>query len=536
MSAIVLLNNYTRLDHFSQELQCPNSGSSFESGTCDASKPDTLWNPFGTGLLHENFPFPIYYVADDKEIEKIVNCFEKFNNFELSQQHQRSLCSIQINAFMSAAVNAEVCLRRSGYTGNVTPTRYCDPLQGKNVFATLYPREIVDSGGGGGGGARSLSADERFIVVSARIDTTSMFDGVGLGAMDSFVSYATLISTAHIVANLLPERYHSDHPNILFIVFNGESYDYIGSQRFVYDLAKGNFPPKIQQRYPIRAENIQLLIDLGQLDDLSNVRVHHSRQFAKASQFLKLIQKYNEHNQLGFNASDAFGDNFPPTSAQSFLRANRTFPAVTVNSKPSNRFYHSIYDDTVNIGFHFYNGSASFDLTGLMTRQQIDETPYPSASIQMAVRNVSTTLAYTLYEMVKGEEYKGDLGGNPVLADELFYCFLTSSDCRLFHAASRPESHITNQPLPNRYISVLGSYAQESVSWTYRILGFLLGERNDELVEGNCTQLPLIWYAGLNGTGECRHTTQNFSQASSPAFLIPGKCVWHLIVALYFVE
>lgn len=444
MSAIVLLNNYTRLDHFSQELQCPNPGSAFDGSACDARQPQTLWNPLGTGLMHEKFPFPIYYVADDKEISKIVDCFEKFNNFDLATQHHRSLCSIQINAFMSAAVNAEVCLRRSGYTGNVTPTRYCDPLQGRNVFATLYPREIVTAGN------NEPTINERFIIVSARIDTTSMFDGVGLGAMDSFVSYATLISTAHILANLLPERYHSDHPNVLFIVFNGESYDYIGSQRFVYDLEKGLFPPKSQRRNPIRAENIQLLIDLGQLDDLTDVRIHHPRQFAKASQFLNLTKKYNREFGLGFSVSDAVGDNLPPTSAQSFLRANRTFPAVIVNSKPSNRFYHSIYDDTENIGFHYYNGSAAWNLTGLIKMNEIDAMPYPSASIQMAIRNVSSTLAFTLYEMVKGDEYTGDLGGNPVLADELLYCFLTSSDCRLFHVASRPDSHISNQPLPNR--------------------------------------------------------------------------------------
>lgn len=159
------------MEQFSQELQCPNQYSSIGKESCDTSRPESLWNPSGTGLLHENFPFPIYYVDQDTEITKIIKCFEKYNNFELATQHQRSLCSIQINAFMSAAVNSEVCLRRSSYSFNVSPQRYCDPLQGKNIYATLYPREKVDPL------ERETQKDETFILVTSRIDTTSMFDG-----------------------------------------------------------------------------------------------------------------------------------------------------------------------------------------------------------------------------------------------------------------------------------------------------------------------------------------------------------------------
>lgn len=172
VSTVVLINNVNEtLTQFSQELKCPNQFSGIDSTSCDISKPETIWNPFGTGLLHENFPFPIYYVSEDAEIAKIVDCYEKFNEFDLNNQHQRSLCSIQINSFMSAAVNSEVCLRRTNYANNLSSTRFCDPLQGKNVFATLFPREIVPLAD------RSKRKDEKLVLVTARMDTTSMFDG-----------------------------------------------------------------------------------------------------------------------------------------------------------------------------------------------------------------------------------------------------------------------------------------------------------------------------------------------------------------------
>lgn len=56
------------------------------------------------------------------------------------------------------------------------------------------------------------------------------------------------------------------------------------------------------------------------------------------------------------------------------------------------------------------------------------------------------------------------------------------------------------------------------------ILGFLIGQRT-EIDEQNCTHLPLMWVSGVNGTGECRYTTQNLTTAHSPAFLIASKCI-----------
>lgn len=296
VSSIVLINSPNQtLTQFSQELKCPNQFSTIGANSCDISKPETTWNPFGTGLLHENFPFPIYFIVDDAEIAKIVDCHDKFNKFDLVNQHQRPLCSIQINAFMSAAVNSEVCIRRTNYANNLSATRFCDPLQSRNIFVTLFPREIVPVA------ERSKQKNEKFVLVTARMDTTSMFDGnwfeffrfdaiwltlnfclligMGLGAMDSLIPFTTLVSTAQFLSQLLPERVVSDNPNVLFVLFNGESYDFIGSQRFVYDLKNGYFPSRSQGTHEIGLENIDMMIDIGALDDLQKISVYHAKDF-----------------------------------------------------------------------------------------------------------------------------------------------------------------------------------------------------------------------------------------------------------------
>lgn len=52
----------------------------------------------------------------------------------------------------------------------------------------------------------------------------------------------------------------------------------------------------------------------------------------------------------------------------------------------------------------------------------------------------------------------------------------------------------------------------------------------------NCTILPLIWYHGFNGTGECHYTTQNFSEALSPAFVEEGNVLWLRMDNFFFVN
>lgn len=104
--------------------------------------------------------------------------------------------------------------------------------------------------------------------------------------MDSLISYVTLISTAHLLAKLLPERVESDNHNVLFVLFNGESYDYIGSQRFVYDINRGYFPSKGHATNQIGLENIALMIDIGSLDDLQRVTVYHAKEFKEVCEHM----------------------------------------------------------------------------------------------------------------------------------------------------------------------------------------------------------------------------------------------------------
>lgn len=522
IAGIVLIENRTNLFSFSQESKCPNQyGGLLGEQTCDRANPDKSWNPFGTGLLHENFPFPIIYVKEEQQIENILSCYRKFNGFDLPNQHKRSLCGIQIKTLMSAAVSSEVCMRRTQMSSNlVNPPRYCDPLQSNNVYATLFPRPSIQEADSSNDTLLEIPSKEEIILIAARIDTTSMFDGVGPGAMDSLLPAITLMSTAHTLSKMFKDKSESSSlKNVLFMLFNGESYDYIGSQRFVYDIEKGKFPSVSTLTQPLHLENIKLFIDLGSLDSLNATTVFQYEHFQTADDLYNQMRGYNESLKLNIAIDRNTSHSLPPTSAQTFLRDNQTFPAVIFYSNANkNKFYHSIYDDNVNIDFHYKNTSKDF--TELFGIGEIPQN-FTKDSVQIGIRNFASLLAVSIYTLISGNKYDGDLMANPYLIDELLYCYLESAKCPLFRASVKdPNSLHVNPPAPQRYISVANSLSFETVGWTYSVLGFLTGRQTANHDRSNCTQLPFSWFAGFDGKGQCLRTTQNLTNAFSPAFLI----------------
>ncbi|XP_037716138.1 nicastrin isoform X2 [Drosophila subpulchrella] len=517
ISVVLLINKTNQMKQFSHELNCPNqySGLNSSTETCDASNPAKNWNPWGTGLLHEDFPFPIYYIADTDQVNKLEKCFQDFNNYNYETHALRSLCAVEVKSFMSAAVNTEVCMRRTNFINNLGGSKYCDPLEGRNVYATLYPRKPAAENK-----TEIVHTNEKFILVSCRLDTATMFDGVGLGAMDSLMGLAVFTQVAYLLRQLLPPQ--SALPdslrNVLFVTFNGESYDYIGSQRFVYDMESLHFPSESTGSPPIAFYNIEFMLDIGTLDDITNIKLHALTGTPLAQKILEQLNNYANSPRYGFNLNiqSEMSAHLPPTSAQSFLRRDPKFPALILNARPTNKYYHSIYDDVVNVDFTYANTSKDFTQLAEVN----DFKTLKADSLQMKVRNVSSILALALYQTLTGKEYTGTKVANPVLADEFLYCFLQSADCPLFKAASYPGSQLTNLP-PMRYISVLGG-SQESSGYTYRLLGYLLSQPKPDIPQDNCTDLPLHYFAGFNNIGECRLTTQNYSHALSPAFLIDG--------------
>lgn len=302
ISGLVLYKLLTNpVKHFTHDKVCPNDLSNLD-GTCAKN-----WNEYGTGLNYVDFPFPIFFARDDNDVVKIRDCFVKFNNFSYEQHSERSLCAIEIKSFMFAATSTPVCLRRSNSILNVNPVKFCDPLAGDNVWASLFP--IAEEN-------QTRNDDsQKFIILAARTDTTSLFYELMPGASNPITGIVSLLSTAKLLKMMFQHRENQKFSktffaffgcfcaltilffvdtNVLFVFFSGESYDYLGSQRFLYDMENDEFPVDAANAGDlipqIRPENISLFIEFSQLSHSGGVYAHVLENNSQVSMKKKSLQ------------------------------------------------------------------------------------------------------------------------------------------------------------------------------------------------------------------------------------------------------
>ncbi|KAJ8921173.1 hypothetical protein NQ315_013645 [Exocentrus adspersus] len=506
VSGLILHPNNETLDYFTHENQCPNPLTSVEN-TCGS---DSLWNPHGTGLLYRDIPFPIFYVESEDEITKIRKCFDKFNNFDRDNQKDRSLCSLELKSFMYATTNSQTCRRRSNIVTNLNPITFCDPLGDNNIWAALYP--LVE------GPQRNETEpvrDFKYIVIAARMDTTSMFEKTA-GANSPVTGIITLLHTAKLLKSLLKqEDVLKAKTNVLFILFNGETYDYLGSQRMLYDMENGNFPVKglsdDNNILPvIRPENISLFIELSQLGNSkdNNLYVHYLKSNAEVDNFSSKLQLNN--NNIQFHDVPT---SLPPSSLNTFLKHNPGLPGLVISDHEksyTNLFYNSIYDNSSNIEYQYYNVTKGQEI--------------PKNSIQQFITNVSEVVAKSVYEEIMAVNYTGNLVSNVELVNELFHCYLEDPNCKV-HSATQ-KGKLPKAPL-SLYVGVdrVAHYISTMTSLT---LGWFTGD-----VEGegniNCTNKPknyaFRYYNMSKSIDEltvtlCFKITMNLTEAKSPAFII----------------
>lgn len=171
--------------------------------------------------------------------------------------------------------------------------------------------------------------------------------------------------------------------------------------------------------------------------------------FFQAKTVLNTINAYNEALGWNITATDKLQKDLPPFSAQTFLRDNDSFPALILSSSPQNRFYHSVFDDAINLNFTYLNHSTS----DFMELQDIT-VESSKKDIQYRIRNLSTLLGITLYDFITGTHYSSKMGVNVALIDEFLYCTLISSNCTLFKAVESDDSYIPDIPF-NRFVMSL---------------------------------------------------------------------------------
>ncbi|CAL1681355.1 unnamed protein product [Lasius platythorax] len=473
INGVLLTKNtsHERPSKYSPEDKCPNRYSGYKK--CNDMKP---WNPFGSALLMEDWPFPMFYTQNQTALEAIRSCFQTHNAHDLETQYQRSLCAIEMKSFMYAAVNSESCIKRTDFKLNFNPTQFCDPLGDRNIHWPLAPLD---------------ENNNTVIMVTARLDASSLFDGISPGAGNVVTGLVTLLATAYYLNHL---NATVDKTNVVFSLLNGEAFDYIGSSRMVYDLKQNNF--NALGGINLNIDDIKSVIEFGQLDR-EEIFLHSNGE--DGDTINRLQKALNVSNDNVLNGS------VPPTSVQSFLEAKPNLTTVVISNhgvRFKNRYYNGILDDADSLGFN-RNDTRS--------------------ALASDLAKIALQVANELYRMVTGKQdpQPADL---PIslenLTAEMLDCYLENAKCTLFRASSAPSAKLINQVL-TLYVGVHRA-PNPATYLTGQLLAFLTGEKLFEMNETTCHENRLVWMSGTNFTGLCINSTVNYSAAISPAFIIDG--------------
>ncbi|KAG8449964.1 hypothetical protein GDO86_016592, partial [Hymenochirus boettgeri] len=235
---------------FSPDHKCPNDGFGVytsDHGSQYAHCNNMTWNPLGNELSYNDFQFPIFLLQDENETEVIKQCYRDHNLAQNGSSPEFPLCAMQLYSHMHAVTSTVTCMRRNSLqtSFSINPEVVCDRIIGFNVWSGLKPINSTDK----------MAPDEQMVVAATRMDSHSFFWNVAPAAEGTVSGFITLLAAAEALHKLNDSE--SLPRNIMFIFFQAESYDYIGSSRMVYDMEKG--------RFPFRMSNIHSFVELNQV-------------------------------------------------------------------------------------------------------------------------------------------------------------------------------------------------------------------------------------------------------------------------------
>lgn len=456
----------------SDDVPCPNQGSSIYTDSEDqCGSTTTPWNPAGENILWRNWDFPIFLINDGNTTQDLFDCYDEFNS---GAEVNWPLCSVELKSPMYAAKDSETCFRRSNIVVTLTPQDYCEPLSDYNLYYFQSPRNRTKSDG-----TKIAQKDKSVVVIMARLDALNIFDKEENGFDSPSTGIVTLIATAEAIKKSLVNSYKPGHENILFLLVHGESLDYLGSNRLVYDMMKDDFPAKLAKdieedasttsrilsngTQPIfNLDHIKYIIELGQLANTkSSTLYYHAHNLIPD---LENIIASLRRSSVDVKASSR--SVLPPSSAQSFLKEKSDIPVVVLTNfdeQFANLYYHSIYDTALVHNYNYSKGEAQ--------------------PIVSHLTGVATALASALADHVITT-------GAPPQADRksvnsMLECYTQTKNCSLYRLVGTPNGfpyigNLDEGPHP-QYISVHSSYHTEM---TKQILQYFTGDLDQDK---NCT-------------------------------------------------
>ncbi|KAL5020567.1 hypothetical protein ScPMuIL_003459 [Solemya velum] len=509
-------------DGFSPDESCPGDQYGLYADDPDYKNcQKTTWNPVGKAMMFQDYSLPIFVLTNQTEINSILSFYETFNKPGVDgKARDYPLLAIEMKDAMDAAKDSQTCIRRSNLVVNLNPLKYCDPLGDQNVIATV--KAIP----------RNASNSYSVIFAATRMDTFSLFENEYPSADSSVTGIVALLAAAEALAKSQDDIINSHtSKDIVFVFFNGEAFDYIGSSRMIYDMEHNSFPPNTAAQN-LNWNNISHFIEVSQLGHRDEDKLWiHSDPISRKNEtvrseidtLINMIKSIAVDADVPMDEADV-ANPLPPASVQQFLKKKNISSVVISDHKTAytNKFYNSRLDVAKTI-----NETYPPDLN------ETERYDYITEQAKM-LANVSTTIARALYNLSTGDTPPREIEADPQTVAHMLYCFLHNPKCELFKQILDAEDNkdLANAKKPFPFYVGVDSTKNHVTKLTKNLLALFLGRKINGTSEDACRKqnetnkiYKYIWMlgpvVGNKREGVCIESTADETDAISPAFVVP---------------
>ncbi|KAJ1280941.1 hypothetical protein BS78_04G270600 [Paspalum vaginatum] len=289
------------------------------------------WNPAGSGIMWNKYDFPVFLLSEEstRTLRKVSEENEKADNGYRANVAEFDLV---MQTTKAQTHDSASCLKEHS----------CLPLGGHSVWTSLPP---IKNG--------STEHQKPIILAIASQDSASFFRDRSLGS-DSPISGLIALLTAVDALSHIPDLSNLKK-QLVFAVFNGEAWGYLGSRKFLQELDEG-----ADSVNGISSFMIEQVLEIGSvgkavIEEYPSFYVHAAGNSPASKKILDALQSASKSlgsDNVKVKQATLSNPGVPPSSLMSFVRKNTSTSGVVLedfDSHFSNRFYHSYLDNPANI-------------------------------------------------------------------------------------------------------------------------------------------------------------------------------------------
>ncbi|GAB4827307.1 hypothetical protein Ancab_034193 [Ancistrocladus abbreviatus] len=289
------------------------------------------WNPNGSGIMWHTYNFPVFLLSE--------NSTTTLEEAAIKNEKSKEAYSMDVADFhlvmqttKAGTHNSESCLKE----------RTCLPLGGYSVWSSLPPVNTSSS-----------ESPKSIVLAVASMDSASFFRDKSLGADSPISGLIAMLAAVDALSHFYD--FKDFKKQLVFLVFTGEAWGYLGSRSFLHELDLHSDTVK-----GLDSTLIETVLEIGSIGKGFNHGVktffaHAAGDSLATNETLNALQHAQislKSENIQISTASTSNPGIPPSSLMVFLKKNPQTSGVVLEDFDgafANEFYHSHLDDISNI-------------------------------------------------------------------------------------------------------------------------------------------------------------------------------------------